>query len=123
MTKSLLTLLIFRLTVLIFFGQERPTTDSQPKAESEHLGPGDHTRKLTVDGRERPCQILVLRDSDPQKPAPVVPALHGAVIDGAMMICFPPSGRSLMKPGSSWSSRAVVSAPQELIRDPMEHSR
>jgi polyhydroxybutyrate depolymerase len=88
MTKSLLTLLIIGLTALISFGQEGPTTESLPKAEPEHLGPGDHTRKLTVDGKERSYLVHVPKGYDPKTPVPVILALHGAAMDGSMMVWF-----------------------------------
>ena len=77
MTKSLRTLLIFGLTTLISFGQESPPTESPPKVEPEALGPGDHTRTLQVDGRERSYLVHVPPQYDPKKPTPVVLVFHG----------------------------------------------
>ena len=88
MTKSLLTLLIIGLTTLISFGQESPTTESPPKAEPEALGPGDHTRTVLMGEQKRTYLIHVPKEHDPKKPVPVVLALHGAAMDGSMMVWF-----------------------------------
>lgn len=40
-------------------------------AQPESLGPGDHTRTLTVGGRERTYLVHVPKQYDPGKPAPV----------------------------------------------------
>ena len=58
MTKSslaqiMLALLIVGLTTPCSAVQETQPKESQPKAQSEPLGPGDHTRTLTVGGQER----------------------------------------------------------------------
>lgn len=71
MTKSSLTLLIIGLTKLISFGQESPTTESQPKAEPEALAPGDHTRTVLFGEQKRTYLFHVLKDYVPKKPAPV----------------------------------------------------
>jgi polyhydroxybutyrate depolymerase len=57
-------------------------------AQPAPLGPGDHTRALTVGGLERPYLVHVPKRSEPAKPVPVVLALHGAAMDGAMMVWF-----------------------------------
>ena len=54
----------------------------------ESLGPGDHTRKLTVDGKERTYLVHIPKDYDPKTPTAVVLALHGAAMNGSMMIWF-----------------------------------
>jgi polyhydroxybutyrate depolymerase len=88
MAKSLLTLLIIGLTTLISFGQERPTTESTPKADPEVLGSGDHTRGVLMGEQKRKYLVHVPKDYDPKKPAAVVLALHGAAMDGSMMVWF-----------------------------------
>ena len=82
------SLLIIGLATLISFGQERPTTESTPNVKPEALGPGDHTRTLMMGEKERTYQVHVPKDYDPKKPAPVVLALHGAAMDGSMMVWF-----------------------------------
>lgn len=59
-------------------------TPSQP----DPLGPGDHTRKLAVDGKTRSYLVHIPKKHDPKKPAPVILALHGAAMDGSMMVWF-----------------------------------
>jgi polyhydroxybutyrate depolymerase len=49
------------------------------------LSPGDHTRMLTVDGRERSYVIHVPKKYDPKKPTPVVLILHGAGTNARIM--------------------------------------
>ena len=88
MTKSLLTLLIIGLTTLISFGQESPTTESTPNVKPEALGPGDHTRTVLIGEQKRTYLIHVPKDYDPKKPVTVVLALHGAAMDGSMMVWF-----------------------------------
>jgi polyhydroxybutyrate depolymerase len=55
---------------------------------ADPLGVGDHHRKLTVDGLERNYLIHVPKGYDPKNPAPVVLALHGAAMNGSMMVWF-----------------------------------
>ncbi|NBV45380.1 MAG: polyhydroxybutyrate depolymerase [Planctomycetia bacterium] len=52
------------------------------------LAPGDHTRSLAVDGRERTYLVHVPPRRDPARPVPVVLALHGAAMNGPMMAWF-----------------------------------
>lgn len=59
-----------------------------PPKQPDPLGAGDHTRQLTVDGRERTYLVHIPKDYDPQKPTPVVLALHGAAMNGPMMVWF-----------------------------------
>jgi polyhydroxybutyrate depolymerase len=54
----------------------------------EPLGPGDHTRTLSVGGLERSYLVHVPKGYDPKKPAPVVLALHGAAMNGPTMAVF-----------------------------------
>jgi polyhydroxybutyrate depolymerase len=55
---------------------------------TDPLGPGDHTRTLTVDGRERSYLVHVPPKYDPKKPTPVILLFHGAGSDGAMHVQF-----------------------------------
>lgn len=56
--------------------------------QGEPLGPGDHRRIITVDDQKRSHRIHVPPKYDPKKPAAVVLALHGAMMDGLMMEMF-----------------------------------
>jgi polyhydroxybutyrate depolymerase len=56
--------------------------------QAETLGPGDHRRTITVDGLKRNHIIHVPPKYDPKKPAPLVLALHGAIMDGRLMEKF-----------------------------------
>jgi polyhydroxybutyrate depolymerase len=64
--------------VLLVLSAARPGT----------LGPGDHTRTLMMGGQTRTYLVHVPKGYDPKKPAPVVLALHGAAMNGPMMVWF-----------------------------------
>jgi polyhydroxybutyrate depolymerase len=83
-TQSTLALLIVGMTTLISFGQEGPPKDAPPAP----LGPGDHTRFLTLGERKRTYVVHVPKGYDPKTPVPVVLALHGAAMNGPMMVWF-----------------------------------
>jgi polyhydroxybutyrate depolymerase len=55
-------------------------------ADPEPLGPGDHTRSLKMGEQERSYLVHVPKGYDPKKPTPVVLALHGALMNGPMMV-------------------------------------
>jgi polyhydroxybutyrate depolymerase len=57
-------------------------------AEPDTLGPGDHTRTLMMGEQKRTYLVHVPKDYDPKKPTPVVLALHGAAMNGTMMVWF-----------------------------------
>ena len=57
-------------------------------AQPDPLGPGDHTRSLMMGEQKRSYLIHVPKGYDPKKPAPVVLALHGAAMNGSMMVWF-----------------------------------
>jgi polyhydroxybutyrate depolymerase len=59
---------------------------AQPSANS--LGPGTHSRELTVGGVKRMYIVHVPPGYDPKKPAPVVLVLHGAAMTGGIMQWF-----------------------------------
>jgi polyhydroxybutyrate depolymerase len=63
-------------------GQEAPAKPPAP------LGPGDHNRSLTIGGLERQYLVHIPRSYDPEKPTPLVLALHGAAMNGPMMASF-----------------------------------
>ena len=52
------------------------------------LKPGDHTRSLKVDGRDRSYLLHIPKKHDGKKPTPIVLALHGAAMNGPMMSVF-----------------------------------
>ncbi|MCY2963507.1 MAG: prolyl oligopeptidase family serine peptidase [Planctomycetota bacterium] len=55
---------------------------------ADPLGPGDHTRTVLMGEQKRTYLFHVPKDYDSKKPVPVVLALHGAAMDGAMMVRF-----------------------------------
>lgn len=57
-------------------------------AAGEGLEPGDHTRSLTIGEQKRTYLVHVPKSHDRNKPAPVVLALHGAGMNGSMMVWF-----------------------------------
>jgi polyhydroxybutyrate depolymerase len=57
-------------------------------ADADPLGPGDHTRPLKMGEQERSYLVHVPKDYDSKKPTPVVLALHGALMNGPMMVWF-----------------------------------
>ena len=57
-------------------------------AQPEAIGPGDHTRTITMGDQKRTYLVHVPKDYDPKKPAPVVLALYGAAMNGSMMVWF-----------------------------------
>lgn len=52
------------------------------------LSAGDHSRKLTVDGRQREYLVHVPRKYDGTEPTPVVLAFHGGGSNAAQMVRF-----------------------------------
>lgn len=57
-------------------------------AQPDTLGPGDHTRTLMMGEQKRTYLVHVPKGHDPKKPVPVVIALHGAAMNGSMMVWF-----------------------------------
>lgn len=81
-----LMLLVVGVTTQISFGDENP-----PKAElptSSVMGSGDHIRTLMMGEQKRVYQLHIPKGYDPKKPVPVVLALHGAAMNGSMMVWF-----------------------------------
>jgi polyhydroxybutyrate depolymerase len=62
-----------------------PTANKIALAEQSPLNPGDHIRKLQVDGRTRSYLVHVPPKLDPKQPMPVVLAFHGAMTNGPIM--------------------------------------
>ncbi len=52
----------------------------------EPLGSGDHTRTVMMGEQKRTYLVHIPKDYDPKKPTPVVLALHGAAMNGPMMV-------------------------------------
>ena len=87
-TQFAMSVLIVGLTTLVSLGQDPPAKEAPPKASTEPLGPGDHTRTLMMGEQKRTYLVHVPKDYDPKKPTPVVLALHGAAMNGPMMVWF-----------------------------------
>ena len=81
MKQSVLTVALFGLMASSAFAQDTPK-------QSDPLGPGDHTRTLMMGEQKRTYLVHVPKDYDPKKPTPVVLALHGAAMNGPMMVWF-----------------------------------
>lgn len=52
------------------------------------MGPGDHVRKLNVDGFVRTYRIHVPPNYKPDAPNPVVLVIHGTIMDSRLMVGF-----------------------------------
>jgi polyhydroxybutyrate depolymerase len=59
-----------------------------PAFATDTLGPGDHTRTIEVDGRNRSYIVHVPEKYDPTTPTPVVLVFHGAGTNARMMVSF-----------------------------------
>lgn len=57
-------------------------------ADAAALGPGDHARRIEVDGREREYLVHVPPQRDPATPMPVVLAFHGGGSNAENMVVF-----------------------------------
>jgi poly(3-hydroxybutyrate) depolymerase len=57
-------------------------------AASPPLGPGDHTRTLQLDGRERSYLVHIPPKLDLKAPAPVVLIFHGMAMNARGMVGF-----------------------------------
>ncbi len=81
MYKSVIALFVVGLTACLTHAQDTPK-------QTEALGPGDHTRAVLNGDQKRAYLIHVPKEYDAKKPAPVILALHGAAMDGSMMVWF-----------------------------------
>jgi polyhydroxybutyrate depolymerase len=86
--QSTLALVIVGSLAQPSFGQQGPTIEPLPKKQPEPLGPGDHTRTLMMGEQKREYLVHIPKGYDPKKLAPVVLALHGALMNGPMMVGF-----------------------------------
>lgn len=80
--KLLASGLILLLVWVVSWGQDGSRKQPDP------LGPGDHTRILMLANTKRTYLVHVPKSYDPQKPVPLVLALHGAGMNGPMMVPF-----------------------------------
>ncbi len=67
--------------------------------QTDTLGPGDHTRNLIMGEQNRTYLVHVPKGYDPKKPASVVLALHGAAMNGSMMVWFSDLNKTSDKAG------------------------
>ncbi len=81
--RFLLTVFLAGLLFRIAFAE-----DKAELPESAALGPGDHNRILMMGEQKRSYLVHVPESYDPQKPTPVLLALHGATMNGPMMAGF-----------------------------------
>ena len=81
MKQAVIKVALFGLMALSAIAQDTPK-------QADPLGPGDHTRTLMMGEQKRTYLIHVPKGYDPKKPAPVVLALHGAAMNGSMMVWF-----------------------------------
>jgi len=84
MIRFLLSVL---LTFLIFASPGCAQTTA-PSNEAAPLSPGDHVRWLMMGDLKRTFLVHVPKGYDPKTPSPIVLALHGAAMDGQMMVWF-----------------------------------
>src|SRR5271154_6888424 len=81
--KNLVTaFFLLGLTARLTFAQDTPPKQPDP------LGPGDHPRTLMMGDQKRTYLVHIPKGYDPKKPTPVVLALHGAAMNGPMMVGF-----------------------------------
>ena len=76
------------LRVLLFFFASIIPLHGEEVVKPSNLPPGDHARLLTVDGVLRTYTVHVPRGIVAEKPAAVVLVLHGAAMNGLMMVGF-----------------------------------
>ena len=69
-------------------GQDTPANEHQPDVLQIKLSPGDHVRKLVIGEQKRTYIVHVPEGYDSKTPTPVVLALHGAGMNGSMMVWF-----------------------------------
>jgi polyhydroxybutyrate depolymerase len=79
----------FAFLLLAGFGASVTVAQEAKKPEdADTFGPGDHTRSLKMGKQERSFLVHVPKGYDSKKPTPVVLALHGALMNGPMMVWF-----------------------------------
>ena len=76
-------------TCVLVLALSLPAFSAEPEVSAPRpLGPGDHDRKLTVDGRKRSYLVHVPPGYDASKAIPVVLVLHGAATNGRITVQF-----------------------------------
>lgn len=86
--RIIVTLLVVGIATGISFGDENPPKSDPPTPQQSVIGPGNHTRTVITGKQKRTYLVHVPKSYDPKKPAPVVLALHGAAMNGPMMVWF-----------------------------------
>ncbi len=81
MEQAVVTVALVGLMASSAFAQDTPRKQSA-------VGPGDHTRTLMMGEQKRTYLVHVPKGYDPKQPAPVILALHGAAMNGSMMVWF-----------------------------------
>ncbi len=71
--------------LLLYCCQELIAQELSPK---QSLGPGDHARSLMIGKQKRTYLLHIPKKFNRETPASVVLALHGAMMDGSMMVLF-----------------------------------
>lgn len=79
--------LLAALPLMVLLCRASLSQDAPPK-KADSIGSGDHSRSLMMGEQERSYLIHVPKNYDPEKPTPVVLALHGAAMNGSMMVWF-----------------------------------
>ncbi len=74
--------------LFVFAIVARPFLNAEEASKPQPFSPGDHTRTFTVDGILRTYLAHVPPGYVAGKPTPVVLALHGAAMNGLMMVGF-----------------------------------
>ncbi len=81
-------MLIIGLSGSLAFGQDKPAVDATIDPSHTELAPGDYVRQIIVGDRKRTYIVHVPEGYDAKKTTPVVLALHGAGMNGSMMVWF-----------------------------------
>ncbi|XZE20682.1 extracellular catalytic domain type 1 short-chain-length polyhydroxyalkanoate depolymerase [Pirellulaceae bacterium SH449] len=81
MYQVVITMFVVGLTACLTHAQETPK-------RIEALGPGDHTRVLTVGDLKRNYLVYIPPQYDPKKPTPVVMAFHGGGSNASSMVSY-----------------------------------
>ncbi len=81
-------MLIIGLSDPLAFGQDKPAVDATVDPGHAALTAGDHVRHIVIGERKRTYIVHVPEGYDAKKPTPVVLALHGAGMNGSMMVWF-----------------------------------
>ena len=84
--RIVLAVILMGIATAVSSGQESSAKSDDSKVEQ--LGPGDHVRTLVVDNLGRTAIVHVPPKYDPERPTPVVLALHGAAMSGRVMALF-----------------------------------